>query len=170
MTIPCLSQTFTQYSYSGYLPSSEYVIENLDFTEVSSGFLIDVALRFEPIYLYDGTNLDNYNLLDINRFGRIYASMNGAVVNEEAYLLHPDETYMSALENLNEGDPIPIAFLDLHYHKFKTDVVTNNLISETDDQLYDVPNRPESPYLEEVVFIASSTILYKRLGERVVFY
>jgi len=49
---------------------------------------------------------------------------------------------------------MPISFVGLHYNynKLKDYTLTNNLMTVSNEQLYDVANRPESPYESKELF------------------
>lgn len=134
----------------------EQLLGNLNFSEVTSNYLLDKGLQLEPIRIFDGHEITDGNLLNINRFGRLYASMNNAVIRSDGLLPSPTTSYRRRLKNLSDSDAIPIAILDVNYHQFKSYALDSNLISERSNQFYDVPDRRESPYEEKALFAGSA--------------
>ncbi|GAB4045106.1 esterase/lipase family protein [Spirosoma jeollabukense] len=53
---------------------------------------------------------------------------------------------------MSSSSTIPISTLLAKYNTLKSDAVSNNLLSVSNDQLYDVPGRPQSPYEERNLF------------------
>src|SRR5690606_31969844 len=61
---------------------------------------------------------------------------------------------VNRLINKYNYDSLPISFIGLHYNynKLKDYTLTNNLMTVSNEQLYDVSGRPESPYEAKTLF------------------
>jgi hypothetical protein len=122
-----------------------YLMKHLDFTEVTSGLLADRSVPFVLLDSFDGQQLLPVNEMDVSAFGLMYATLYGAALDSTTLLPHPD-AYMGTAAGLGKGDTIPFAILHYDYHRVREDALTQNLLEVIDSQLYDVPNRPQSPY------------------------
>ena len=136
-----------------------YVFENLDFSDVTTNLLVDRSIPFVEVDSFDGVQLMPYNKLDINRFGLLYATMYGSILDTTAMLPHPD-AYMAVVDSLQFGDDVPIAIFHYDYHRFKKYALDSNLLVVQDSQLHDVPNRPESPYLSKKAWGITPLLTY----------
>ncbi len=134
-----------------------HVFQPLDLSEVTSGLLLDYGIPLLPPHRYDGSTLnDTTRMIDL-LFGLTYATLHSAALDSTEQLPDPS-IYMSVVDSYQPGDPIPIGILLQQYHYFRTDAIDENLIDTLGGQLFDVPNRPESPYLSDTVFAASALI------------
>ena len=151
----CLRSQTIEASYgNNFAEDMAHVFENLDLAEVTTDLLLDRSMPFVEADSFDGVQLLEYNQLEINRFGLLYATFYGAALDTSALLPHPDR-YMLARDSLETGDAIPLAVFHLDYHRFKQHALDSNLIFVQDSQLHDTPNRPESPYVLKKVFGAT---------------
>ena len=133
------------------------IIGNIDISPVTSNLLLDKGFPFVELSDYKGTNtLADSNLLDINDFGSIYATVYGASLDPaQPSLPNPDNAYMGALQSYTPNAPIPLTLLLYRYEQFKPTAITDNLLAWQNDVLYDVPNRPTHPFQSQNVFAAS---------------
>ena len=146
-----IAQTLEASYDDTYAANISYVFENLNMSEVATNLLADRAVPFIEVDSFDGVQLLEYNKLEINQFGLLYASFYSAALDTSALLPHPDR-YMKANDSLQTGDPIPLSVLHLDYHRFRKDAIDLNLLFVQDSQLHDTPNRPQSPYLQKKAF------------------
>lgn len=133
---------------SGY--SRDYVFEHFDLSQVPSGLLYDYSMALAPLEYFDGLAPNDTNNVDEITFRLLYATLYGSVTT-------PAETLPDPLTNLapvTEGNTIPYKMLFYRYNAFREDAVTAGLVNITNNQLYNVPNAPESPYLSKEVFVA----------------
>ena len=109
---------------------------------------------------YDGNNvLSDSNVCDATMFGRLYATLYGACLNGSGCLPNPETNYMSATDNYYQnGGDVPIGILALRYHKLREDAISQGLLALTNGQLFDVPNRPQSPYVQQELFAATPMV------------
>lgn len=147
----CLSFQLLKAQQSSFSENINHLFEQLDFTEVTTGLLLQRAIPVARVDSFSGTSLTAFNKMDVDQFGMLYATLFGAVLDSTALLPHPD-AYMDVREALQPGDAVPLAVLNYNYHSFRDDALTQNLFSYQNSQLYDVPNRPQSPYLLKRAF------------------
>ncbi|MEZ4827244.1 MAG: hypothetical protein R3C61_13350 [Bacteroidia bacterium] len=71
-----------------------------------------------------------------------------------AQLPTPENGYVP-LWKISSPDPIPLAVLHYNYHFLDSLALEDNLMTVQGIQLFDVPNRPCSPFLAGTLFIAA---------------
>ncbi|MDQ3073430.1 MAG: hypothetical protein M3Q97_09235, partial [Bacteroidota bacterium] len=128
----------------------------LDRTPIINGYLLDRGFQFLDPHSYEGEP-DSGNTAHAPRFraglGTLYTShMAGIEV-----LPSPDE--LDSLIELNTSvGHIPLLVMAMHYNEIKPNAFTDSLLGRMGEQIADVPGRPESPYSNEVLFIATPAI------------
>ena len=153
---PLLSkaQSFTHQDLTqDTLQTVDEVLANVDLSQVPSGLLLDKSFPFANPTLFDGVHLDSSNLIDFDTFGYLYATLYGASVDAASVPPHPN-AYMNAADTFDNGGTLGIAVARFAYD-FLSDAIDNNLLDTLNNRLYDVPNRPSSPYIGGETFFAS---------------
>ncbi|MGB6035089.1 MAG: hypothetical protein WBG42_02390, partial [Cryomorphaceae bacterium] len=129
----------------------DYLMAPLDFTEVTSGLLLDKGFPMMEIAAFDGTNsgdtIKEYGDW-FRQFGTMFTSKTGTISP-----IGVTADYKPLADSLLESGVIPIMVLHAEYHKFISDSTTlSSLITFQNNRLNDVPGRPTSPYeLHEIV-------------------
>ena len=131
----------------------EYITQNLNLSEVNTGFLVDKALPMVPIEKFNGQQLSNDNRGSTFKFCKLYAMLSSMGISSNFNLPHPS-SYTSLVEN-PQNSQILMGVLMYEYNQFREDALTQNLLTTNGVQFFDVPGRPQSPYLEKEVFLAS---------------
>ena len=128
-----------------YESEINHVLSPLDFKEVTTGLLKDKALNLIPFHLFEN-QLHPNNWIDINRYGKIYATLYGATIDPKIKLPDPGPAYMDVCRADQIDTIIPMTILLYDYHQFREDAVKTNLLDTLNGQLHDVSGRAESPY------------------------
>ena len=120
-------------------------LRNLDKSQIPTGVLSDYAPPMEDAEFYDGTattDTSNYS-----KFLQVYYQMYLSTFNR-INIAHLSD-YEKAINNFNPDREFhhPIGIIDYQFNTIDLDAVNNNLISVSNKQLFDVPNRTQSPYL-----------------------
>jgi len=131
----------------------DYITANLDLSEINSGLLADKALVLIPLNQYHGDSLTSINLTSHTGFEFMYASLSGMPISSNYYLPDPS-TYINTAENSSSTNTY-LGAIHYEYNYLDTNAITNNLLTSNGQQLFDVPNRPNSPYLEKEVFLVT---------------
>ena len=128
------------------------MVAPLDKTEITSDFLWDKGLNgFAEPAIFDGIIRDSI-CIQPTAFGFLYVQARNAFVGTGVNPLpHPD-VYMDYVNRYTGTDTIPLAALVLRYHRIHKDAVDSNLLSLQNEQLFDVPGRTQSPYLQDTLF------------------
>lgn len=123
----------------------DYLMAPLDFTEVTSGLLLDKGFPMMEIAAYDGTPSGD----TIKEYGDWFRQF-GTMVTSKTGTTSPigvTADYKPLADSLLKSGVIPIMVLHAEYHKFISDsTALSALITFQNNQLNDVPGRTSSPY------------------------
>jgi hypothetical protein len=128
------------------------ILRPLDKSQIPSGILYEAVFPWADIVKYNGnTNTDTTSTVHfVQAYNEIYNSAYNRIS-----MLHPADLEQKLIDfNLDPDFHHPLAIIDFNFHSLKEDAITNNLLSVSNNKLYDVPNRTSSPYNAESVFIA----------------
>jgi hypothetical protein len=134
----------------------DVVLENLDFSEATTGYLLENTVPLYPLERFDGFEVSDSTIVSIVDLNLMYDMMRDAATTNVT--LPPYSNIENAAENITKSDPIPIVIFKHRYNKFKKNAVSQNLLTIANDQLFDVVNRPVSPYLENTLFVAATML------------
>jgi len=99
------------------------------------------------------TVLNDSNRVDFLSWMQLYNLMNLAAIDPQQPPLPELEEVLD--DNQEEGQPIPLLFLDMQYHRIQPDAVERDLLRFNGIQLSDVAGRTESPY-EAMTMLAAT--------------
>lgn len=163
LTLVYSSKIFTQeVTHYDSLTSSpqqqfEFITQNLDLTDVSSGLLKDKCLQLLPIANFTGQNLTDSNYVSGIRFSQLFATLSGMAINS-SYSLPQPSIYTNETSQ-SQQNKIVIGGIHYKYQSFKSNVLENNLVSMQGGQLSNVPNTSETPFETETAFLVSPLTL-----------
>ena len=158
----CHTLAFAQIpNCDALIPYPQFAYEklrNLDKSQVSTGVLYDYAFPLEDVENYDGTlNTDTTDYARfIQSYHRLYLSTFNRVniahisdYEQAVHDFHPDREFHH-----------PIGFIDYQFNAIDPDAFNNNLLSISNQQIFDVPNRTQSPYFTKTTQMA--TMMFDR--------
>jgi len=117
-----------------------------------------------PLNIFNGA-LSDSNKVDMNVWRMNYSTLLTARINGSNPIpgLSTVNTTITSTENSNPGvNVITTLYADINY--LRPDAITSNLLSASNNQLYDVSGRSQSPYYSNRVFAASPTVGYAMTG------
>jgi hypothetical protein len=131
------------------------ILKNIDRSQVPTGILYESVFPLADIYAYTGvlnSTDTSYTGHFLQAYAEIYQSANNNTgmkhyqqLYEDIDNFHPDRKYHH-----------PIGIIDYDFNTIHPDAVNNNLLSVSNNQLFDVTGRPSSPYVSEKVVIAGA--------------
>jgi hypothetical protein len=130
----------------------------LDLTQVPHGILHDYGLPLLDTRLFDGTSINQTNLVhnyDVWKYG--YSAISLGQVNGNSSFQNHIQLFDGLRNHFSQTNRYPLVVLLANYGKIKDDAVSDNLIYEQNEVLYDSPGRTVSPYECHQVFMASIT-------------
>lgn len=140
------------YDTTQYYGKMNYVFQHVDKNQISTGLLRDYGIEFLNLDNYQGTVLHDSNFVALDEWRMLFAGLYSSQINNNASMLYLDT--INRLINQYNYTSMPITFigLDYNYNKLRDDAVANNLMYVSNDQLYDVSGRTQSPYMGEELF------------------
>ena len=128
------------------------IFQHVDKTPVTTGILLDVGIDFSNLNNFDGSILADSNLVSLKEWRGIYGSLlTSQFSNSVSFTSFPSfNTSLNAL--VNDELATPFVYLHYNYQELRTDAISAGLMYESGDQLYDVLNRTQSPYLTKTAF------------------
>ncbi|KHJ36918.1 karilysin [Pedobacter glucosidilyticus] len=144
-----------------YADKMRLVFQNIDPTPINTGILIDVGVEFLSMDNFSGTiTLNDSNYVNTTNWRSVYGSlMSGQFNNQISFSSFTTiNTAVDSAKGANQ--PVPFMLLNYNYYALRSDAVSAGLISVYNEQLYDVPNRPSSPYLLKTAFAIAPTEEY----------
>ena len=131
----------------------------LDFTEVTTGLLINKALPTINVALYNGTLTDS-NVANMFAWRRAYGTLRRAFIDSTA-AYDTLGAVTATMETYLENRVVPIALLNYQYNSLKDNAFGDSLIylNTGEIQLHDVSGRTQSPYETRTCFISSAAVM-----------
>lgn len=131
------------------------VFMNIDKSQIPTGFLNEYGAQFANLKTFNGVLTDS-NTVNAVAWDYIYASVYSAKIYGTNTLSTPQNNYTvcnsEALLNFGVN---PVSMLALNYSSLKPDALTNNLFTISNNQLFDVQGRTQSPYQLNTAFAAA---------------
>lgn len=133
----------------------EYIFQQLDRNQIPTGFIDERAFPLISLKPFNGILTDS-NKVNIDTWRGLYFTINSACL----LISNPFPSIITANNNIathntSPNTSIPIALLLGKYNSVKSYAFSSNLLSIVNDQVLDVPNRSENPYLTQSLFAAS---------------
>jgi hypothetical protein len=131
------------------------IFEHLNPDSIPTGILLDKSYPTSHILEFDGsdsTEITDTMIMTKKEWNKIYSELLMAYVDSVTI-----PTLGDIQDTLNEFDKqqmVPIYIVNMEYNRIKDNAFDDSLLVFTTDQLYDVPNPPESPYLTSRYFSA----------------
>ncbi|MEO6453446.1 MAG: hypothetical protein ABIN97_05205, partial [Ginsengibacter sp.] len=131
------------------------IFQYIDKSQIPTGFLEEYGAEFANLKTYNGILTDS-NTVNPMAWHYIYAGVYSAKIYGTNTLPAPEANYTvfnsEALLNINVN---PVSMLALNYSTLKPTAMVDNLFTMSNNQLYDVAGRTQSPYQLNTAFAAS---------------
>lgn len=129
------------------------MLKNLDKSQVPTGILYESVFPIADIFNYTG-NASNTDTSYTSHFIQAYAEIYKSAVNNSG-MIHYQQLYED-IDNFHPDHKYhhPVGIIDYNFNTIHPDAVNNNLLSVSNNQLFDVPGRSSSPYVAEKAAIA----------------
>lgn len=130
-----------------------HILAPIDKNQIPTGILAENCYNLVELSHYNG-QLNTTNNLGFSQLRMGYTQLLTGAYTVPIGL--PSITQLNTDYNaaLTNGNIVSIALIN--YASIKADAFTNNLLQITNDQVYDVPNRPASPYQTNTFFAAAA--------------
>lgn len=141
-----------------YTSQMDFIFQHVNRSAVGTGLLLDYGMRFTDVAKYNGT-LQTGNYLSRAVWQALYASLYSMKFNSNTSLLSPT-VVRASIDQAVAADSavINISLLNITYEKLKDNALSSNLVFVQNNQVYDTPNRPASPYETRTAFAATPLV------------
>lgn len=134
------------------------IFQNVNKSQIPFGYLEEYGPGMVPFDIFNGVLTDS-NRTDITLWQAIYGNMRAARIFGTPNL--PDaatvNTSINSFTNYtNQTAAIPL--LLMNYSALNENAVAQNLFTVSNNQIFDVPGRTQSPYVQRILFAASPSI------------
>jgi hypothetical protein len=129
------------------------ILRNIDKTQVPYSVLYEYAFPLAEVDFYDGSAITDTSTYShfMQSYYELYQStfnttgiIRPEVFEKAVYNFHPDKEYHH-----------PVGIIDYNFNTIDPNSVTNNLFTVSNNQLYDVPFRIQTPYINKTARIAT---------------
>ena len=133
-----------------------YMIEPLDKSQIPTQYLAEKGTIYLGMNTFNGT-LNDDNLFVLNLWRLMYVQLHQSYVGNDKNPMSNILSVNNALQaNMILDQPTAIPILIGQYNSVSDNAISNGLLTYNSStrQIYDVPNRSNSPYLSKNVFAA----------------
>ncbi len=134
---------------------ADSIFQYIDRSPVTTGILTNYGFALKDYNQFQGTALTASNQLhSLVEWRLLYTAMQTSVFNSNANLpslATANQRIAQAQVQQQTSAAIPIASLLARYNRFSDDAGTAGLVTVSNKQLYDNPNRTRSPYEQRVL-------------------
>ena len=148
--------TSAQNTPNAFADRINYIFQYVDKTQVPTGILQEYGIDFTNIENYNGNSLNDSNKVVMDEWRNIYGSLYMGQVSTSTNL----PTLGSINSSFGSYSENSLAILHYEFNSIRSDAISNNLFTASNDQLYDVPNRSQSPYQQNTAFAISPRSSY----------
>ncbi len=175
LSVIVLYQSSLAQNSTVFQDNMNVIYQNVNRSYVTTGLLLDYGLLLNDVAKFDGSlQSNNYvnrqvwtslysslyfmkfnNNSTLNAPGAVNTTINNYLVADGAIL----NTSFASTNYLSTNNSV-VNLIGLHYQyeQFKTNAATSNLVYVMNNQIYDTPNRPTSPYeIHDAFAIAPTT-------------
>ncbi|RWZ85748.1 MAG: T9SS type A sorting domain-containing protein [Hydrotalea sp. AMD] len=143
------SQTYDTTQYYGKMNN---VFANINKIPITTGLLRDYGIDFLNLDNYTGTAFHDSNFTALDEWRMLYASLYSQQINNNGGLLYLDTINKLFNQYAPPSDPISFACLYYNYQSIDPNAINNNQIYVSNNQLFDVNGRNQSPYINNELF------------------
>jgi len=149
---------------SPYSEQMSTIMSELDKSEITTGILADKSLE---LVLMDDFSGVNAKAISLKKWREIYGQLYNAQIGN--LKKNPQlESFPKATFNNKTGiDVVPIAIMNIDYHRFKEDALKNNLLTFSNGKFHNVSGS-SSPYILKKLF-ASTPLKDQLYSNQIIF-
>jgi len=135
------------------------IFQNVDKSQVPTQYLKEFGYSFMPMDYFKGVLADT-NVLDMTAWRLLYGSFYSSYVGNTSPSVPALSAVNSIIKNYEtSSDAIPISLLYVNYNDLRPDAITSNLLTGSNEQLYDVAGRSAIPFRSQTMFAAAASFV-----------
>lgn len=147
--------TYAQNTPDSFANRINYIFQHVDKTQISTGLLTDYGIDFLNLANYNGQQLHDSNYVSNQEWITIYTSLYSSQTRLLSTLPNPEAVATDFANNASTNGATGLAILHYNYNSYRDDAVSAGLVTISNDQIYDVANRGQSPYADKTAFAVS---------------
>lgn len=133
------------------------VFQHVDKSQIPTGYLKEYGAEFMPLHWFNGVITDSNTVADIDAFRFIYDDIATAKIQQNLPVMTDLLVLNAKIDSLRSASMASaIALLYGNYASLRDDALSLNLFTISNQQIYDVPGRIQSPYNTNTLFAAAS--------------
>ena len=154
--ITCFAQIPVCELPPSYRDNAYNALKNLDRSQIPTGVLYELVFPLSEIQYFNGQS--NTDTTSSSHFIQVWDELYQSTLNNTGKKHFLD--LIDDIENLNLNKKYnhPVGIIDYQYNTIDTTAITQQLLSRNNGILYDVPNRPRSPYITHQASLASTLL------------
>ena len=147
-----LNVAYSQNTEDSFALRINYIFQHVDKNQVATGILSDYGIDFLNLDNYTGQQFLDSNYVGNKEWFALYNSIYSSQVRLITALPSPETVANLFNQNNITNQPTGLAIMNYNYNAYRDDAVSAGLVTITNDQIYDVPGRTQSPYLNKTLF------------------
>ncbi|MCW3073048.1 MAG: hypothetical protein JWP69_117 [Flaviaesturariibacter sp.] len=132
------------------------VFQHVNKSLIPTGYLKEYGAEFMPLHCFNGVLTDSNVVTNLDAFRFAYTDLSTAKIQPSL----PDMPALTAvnarIDSLRGGAASPVALLYGSYASLRDDALAQNLMTLSNEQVFDVAGRTQSPYLTHTLFAAAA--------------
>jgi len=146
------------FSQTSFRDKIRTVFQNVDKTQASTQYIKECGYPFLAMDRYNGILLADSNLLDMNSWRMLYGSFATSYVGTNVPAIQQLSTFNTTVANYEKMGVIPVSILYTNYNDLRPDALSLNLMTYSNNQIFDVAGRSQNPYRTQTLFAAAPSV------------
>jgi Secretion system C-terminal sorting domain len=135
------------------------VFQNVNKAQVPTQYLMEYGYPLLPMNKFNGSLVDS-NKTDMTVWRMLYASFLTSYVGTTTANFPALSAVNTSIKTVETTGVIPISLLHVNYNDLRPDAVTAGLMTVSNEQIFDVAGRTQSPYRNQTLFAAAPSLDY----------
>ncbi|MBS1758836.1 MAG: hypothetical protein JST23_01835 [Bacteroidetes bacterium] len=144
--------TYSQNTEDSFALRINYIFQYVDKNQIPTGILSDYGIDFLNLDNYTGQQFHDSNYVGNKEWFALYNSIYSSQVRLISALPSPEVVANLFNQHNLANQPTGLAIMNYSYNAYRDDAVSAGLVTISNDQIFDVPGRTESPYLTKTLF------------------
>ncbi len=132
-------------SQTTFRAKMDAVFQNVNKSQVSTQFLKESGYTFLALDRFNGVTLADTTLVDMDNWRMLYGSLLTSYVGSSTPVIPQLKDINTTVANYDKGSSIPVSILYANYNDLRPDAITANLLTGSNQQLFDVAGRSAIP-------------------------
>ncbi len=132
------------------------IFQYVDKTQVPTGYLKEYGAELMPIHCFNGLLTDSNAVADIDAFRATYTDISTAKIQVQLPAMTDLTVVNTQISSFVNDAATPIVLLYGNYASMRNDALSQNLFTVSNQRIFDVPGRTQSPYTTNTLFAAAS--------------